>query len=190
VVAEGDGLGGLQVGEARHRVCRVGGGAGGQRGHQVGELGIDPVDRVAHPEAEVGGHLVVAAAPGGQAPAGVADAFGEPGLDVHVDVFEGFAEREGPGLDLGGDLGEAGLDVGLVLRGEDADLHQHRGVGERALDVLPPHLAIEADGGIYLLHHHAGAGGEAATPLGVRLGIAQVGRLGHRSSLILKGRLA
>ena len=124
------------------------------------------------------------------AAAGVADAFGEAGLDVHVDVFEGFAEREGAGLDLGGDLGEAGLDVGFVLGGEDADLHQHGGVGEGALDVLPPHLAVEADGGIYLLHDHAGAGGEAATPLDVRLGIAQVGRLGHRFRLILKGRLA
>ena len=168
----------------------MGGGAGGQGLHEVGELGIDPVDRIAHPEAEIGRHLVVAAPPGVQAPAGIADALGEAGLDVHVDVFEGLAEREGPRLDLGGDLGEAALDVALVLRGQDADLDQHGGMGERALDVLPPHLAIEADRGIYLLHHHAGAGGEAATPLGVGLGIAQVGRIGHRVRLILKGRLA
>ena len=63
------------------------------------------VDRVAHPQAEVGGDLVVAAACGVQAAAGLADAIGEAGLDVHVNVFERGVEREAAGLDLVCDRG-------------------------------------------------------------------------------------
>ena len=103
MVAEGDGLRGLQMGEAGHRVGGVLGGAVGQGAHHVGDLRVEPVDRVAHPEAEIGGDLVVAAARGVQALAGLADALGQPRLDVHVDVFEVVDEREAAGLDLGGD---------------------------------------------------------------------------------------
>ncbi len=116
MVAEGDGLGGLQVGEAGHRVGGMLGRAVGQRAHQLGHLRVQPVDRVAHPEAEVGGDLVVAAAGGVQALAGLADALGEPRLDVHVDVFECGVEVEPPGLDLGADRVQAVADGGLVAR--------------------------------------------------------------------------
>ena len=75
-------------------------GAIGQRAHHVGDLRRQPVDRVAHPEAEIRRHLVVAAARGVQPPARLADALGEAGLDVHVDVLERRIEREAPGLDL------------------------------------------------------------------------------------------
>jgi hypothetical protein len=100
VVAEGHRLGGLQMGEARHRVGGICRGTIGQRAHDVGELRRQAVDRVAHPEAEVGRDLVVAAARGVQAAAGLADVFGEPRLDVHVDVLERGVEREAAGLDL------------------------------------------------------------------------------------------
>ena len=99
VVAEGDGLGGLQVGEAGHRVRGVLRGAGGEGSHDVGDLGVEPVDGVADPKAEVGGDLVVATARGVQALAGLADRLRQPRLYVHVDVFEGLVPGEVPGLD-------------------------------------------------------------------------------------------
>jgi hypothetical protein len=49
VVAEGDGLRRLQVGEARHHGAREGEGLFGEGELQVGELGVEAVDRVAHP---------------------------------------------------------------------------------------------------------------------------------------------
>jgi hypothetical protein len=100
MMAERDGLGGLHMGEAGHRIGGVHRGAIGQGPHQVGELPVQPVDRVADPEAEIGGDLVVARAAGVQPLAGLADARGQPRLDVHVDVFEPDVEREAAGLDL------------------------------------------------------------------------------------------
>ena len=71
-----------------------------ERAHHVGDLRRQPVDRIAHPEPEIQRDLVVAAARGMQAAAGLADPFGEPRLDVHVDVLERRVEHEAPGLDL------------------------------------------------------------------------------------------
>ena len=177
VVAQGDGLRGLQVGEAGHRVGGVLGGAVGQGAHQVGDLQVQPVQRVAHPQAEIGGDLVVAAAGGVQALAGLPDALGQAGFDVHVDVFQRPVEREAAGFDLGGDAGQALLDRGLVRRFDQPGAGQHGGVGQAALDVLPPHALVEADGGVDLLHDHAGAGGESSAPLDIGRGVAQIGGL-------------
>ncbi len=138
MVAESDGLGGLQMGEAGHRAGRVGGRGGGEGVHEVGELGVDAVGGVAHPEAEIGGDLVVAAAGGVEAAAGIADAVGQAGLDVHVDVFEGGVESEAAGFDFSGDLGEAVGDGGGVFLGDDAGVGQHRGVRTGPGDVLAP----------------------------------------------------
>ena len=167
MVAEGDGLGGLQVGEAGHRVGRMLGGAVRQGGHQRRRLRVQPVDGVAHPEAEIGRDLVVAAARGVQALAGLADALGQPRLDVHVDVLERGVEDEGSGLDLGADRRQAIADRRLVGRGEDAGAGQHGGVGERAAYVLAPQLAVEADGCVDLGHDGRRAIGEASAPLRV-----------------------
>ena len=142
-------------------------GAGGEGAHDVGDLGVEAVDGVADPEAEIGGDLVVAAAAGVEALAGFADAVGEAGLDVHVDVFEVVDEREAAGFDLGGNLVEALVDGFGVGALDDADMGEHGGMGAAAGDVLAPQLAIEADRGIYVLHDDGGSAGEAAAPLRV-----------------------
>ena len=87
MVPEGDRLRGLQMGEPRHRIGRMGGGAFGQAQHHVGDLPGQPVDRIAHPQAKIRGDLVVAAARGVQALAGLAYALGQTRLDIHMDVF-------------------------------------------------------------------------------------------------------
>src|SRR5690606_37598454 len=102
----------------------------------AGDLGQDQVDLVAQPQADVGGHLVVAAAAGVQLLAGDADAVGQAGLDVHVHVFQVDAPVEGAGLDLALD-GLQAVDDGVALGvGEYADLRQHGGVGDRTHDVV------------------------------------------------------
>ena len=78
-------------------------------------------------------HLVVAAAPGVQPGAGVADELGEPALDRHVHVFVGVGGDEGAGLDLAADLGEAVLD-GLAARPRSAG---RRRVSARACATEP-----------------------------------------------------
>ena len=58
------------------------------------------VDRVAHPEPEIGRDLIVARARGMQPPRRRPDQLGEPALDVHVNVFERALEVEFAGFDL------------------------------------------------------------------------------------------
>ncbi len=55
---------------------------------QAREFARDAVDGRAQVQANVGGHLVVAGATGVQLFAGDADQFGEPGLDIHVHIFQ------------------------------------------------------------------------------------------------------
>ncbi len=87
LVPEGHRLGVLQVGEAGSRAVDVGLGLVGQRDDQVDEGRRDGPGPVAQVEAEVGGHLVVAAAPGAQLPADRAEQLEEAALDRRVDVL-------------------------------------------------------------------------------------------------------
>ena len=152
MVAEGDGLSGLQVREARHDRGRILLGAIDQGGLQVGQHEFQPIDGVAHPQADVERHLVVARAGGVQAAASRADQLGEAGLDVEMDVLELGRELEAPALDLLLDLDQAAPDRRAVLAGEDALGHQHLGVRQRARDVLRIEPLVEADGDVDALH--------------------------------------
>ncbi len=58
---------------------------------------------------------------------------------------------------------------------DDAGARQHGGMGQRAADILPPELAVEADRGVDLRHDHGRAGGEAAAPLRVGGGVPTFG---------------
>ena len=90
----------LEMGEAGHDGARVLPREPDKHGLEPGEVPVRPVDCVAHPEPEVGRHLVVARPRGVQPPRGLADQLLEPRLYVHVDVLERLREGEVPGLDL------------------------------------------------------------------------------------------
>jgi hypothetical protein len=87
VVAEGDRLRHLQVGEARHDGVGVRS-ARSVRAPRSPQQGEDVVDGGAHVQADVGRDLVVARAARVQALAGVADQFGQALFDVQVHVFQ------------------------------------------------------------------------------------------------------
>ncbi len=77
----------------------------GQRELQVEEPAVERVDRIAHPETKIERHLVVARTRRVQPPRRLADDLGQPGFDVHVDVFERLLEGERSRLDFARDLG-------------------------------------------------------------------------------------
>ncbi len=104
MVAECHGLRGLQMGKTRHHGRGVFQRAAGQRVLEGGQRRVGLVDRVADIQAEIGRDLVVARARGVQPAGGGADQFGEPALDVHMDVFERGLEAELAALDLGEDF--------------------------------------------------------------------------------------
>ena len=94
MMPEGDGLRGLQMGESRHHGRRMFLGAAGQRMLEGGQRRICYVDRVADIEPEIGRHLIVAGARGVQPSRRGPNQFGEPALDIHMDVFERALEVE------------------------------------------------------------------------------------------------
>src|SRR5215472_9853812 len=91
-----------------------------------------------------------------QAAAGGADKLGEPRLDVEMNVLQLGGELEAAGLDLLAHLRQSALDGSSVLGRKDALRHQHVGVGYGACDILRVESAIEADGGVDLLHDLGG----------------------------------
>ena len=94
VVAPGHGLGGLQMGEAGHDPIGALFGLCQEGLHQGGQGGHGGVALVAHPQAKVGGDLIIAAARGVQALARFADEVGQAGFDIQMDVFQIGAEGE------------------------------------------------------------------------------------------------
>jgi hypothetical protein len=163
-----------KVGEAGHDGGRLALRLVQQAGHQSLHFAVDQVDLVAQPQADVGGHLVVAGAAGVQLLAGDADLVGEARLDVHVHVFQRHRPFEFTGLDLGADLIQT-LDDGVaLLAGEHAGFREHGGVGLGALDVLAVHAAVKADAGGERLHEGVGGLAEAAAPELVLLVVAHL----------------
>ena len=88
------------MGEARHHPVRPRLGLREQSALQRQEPFVHRVAPVAHPEPEVGRHLVVAAPRGVEALGGLADQLGQARLHVHVDVLQRRGEGEALVLDL------------------------------------------------------------------------------------------
>jgi hypothetical protein len=176
VVAKAHRLGHLQVGEARQDDLHVLLGNVHQGLLQLGEQAADHVDLCAQPQPHVGGHLVVAAAPGVQALAGVAHQLGQARLDVQVHVFQVQLPFKRAGFDLGRDLRHAFLDGCQVGLRNDALRGQHAGVRQRAGNVGLPHALVEEDAGGVAFDQVAHGLGEERGP---RLGFFVELVLGH-----------
>ncbi len=145
VMAEGDGLRGLEMGETRHDCCRVFFRALQKRFDQVFEGGCGFFQFLLHPETEIDGHLVIARTGGVEAPGGRADQFRQPRLDVHVNVFELAREGEFALFYFLADGFQAIFNLFVVFCRNDARLCEHGCMGERALNILRIELAVETD---------------------------------------------
>ena len=164
MVAEGDGLGPLHVGVARHDDGGVLLRFMAQHFHKVLQLGLDGGAVLAQGQAHIQGHLVVAAAGGVQALAGVADAGGELPLHKGVDVLGVGVDGEGAGVQVRPDGFEARDDLLALAFVDDAALPQHGGVGDAAFDVLVVHPAVDGDAGVKIVGLGVGFLLEAAFP--------------------------
>ena len=163
-VAEGDGLGPLQVGVARHHRGGVFPGLFADDPDQVRDQPLQADALVPQGEPDVQGDLVVAAAAGVQPLAGVADAGGEGLLHKGVHVLGGGIDLQRAGSQVvrdGGQPAEDGLAVGLR---DDALPGQHGGVDAAALHILGDHPLVETDGGVEIIHAGIHRFGKAALP--------------------------
>ena len=84
---EQDGLGALQMRIAGHDRIQIGLGAGYQHGLQSGDGRVEHGEGFQQPQAEIGGDLVVTAAPGVQLAGQRADQLGQAALYGGMDVF-------------------------------------------------------------------------------------------------------
>ena len=128
-MAEGDRLGDLQMGIARHHRGRVAFGLFDQGMLQRLELSIMPIDGVANPKAKIRRDLIVARSGGMQPPRRGTNQIGQSAFDIHMNIFERVLEDKIPGLNLAQDLVEAIHDRANVGCVQDALLRQHRGMG-------------------------------------------------------------
>jgi hypothetical protein len=173
VVTKTHGLGHLQVGEAGQDHLDVLRRHIDQRHLQLLEQVANQVNLAAQPQAHIGGHLVVAAAAGVQALAGVAHQLGQARLDVQVHVFQIQLPFEAARFDLGRDLRHAALDGGVVGGRDDALRSQHVGVRQAARNVgLPQALVKKHAGGVALDQVAHGLGKQCGPCL--RLGVELV----------------
>ncbi|MND46487.1 hypothetical protein D3C80_373620 [compost metagenome] len=100
MMAEGDGLGCLQMGEAGHDRIGIFFGAIEEGGDERGQHALGLLQFFLHPQAEIERHLVVARAGGVQAAGCRADERCEPRFDVHMNIFELARKLEAAGFDL------------------------------------------------------------------------------------------
>ena len=107
MMAEGDRLRRLQMGEAGHHGIGVGQRLFDQRVLQIGQLPIERVDRVADIKPHVSRDLIVARTCGVKSASRGADQFGKAAFDIHMDVFKRAGEGEIAFFDLLSDLIEA-----------------------------------------------------------------------------------
>ena len=125
---------------------------------------IDPVERIARPELQVGDNLIVSTPPGVQLAADIAELLDQGRLDVHVDVFALQDERKIPTFYLSLDFRQARTICWHSLARQKSDALEHACVRGRPLDVVLEEPTIKGDGFRELLHAAVGSGGETATP--------------------------
>ena len=185
MLSKGDGLCSLQMGVAGHDGVFVLGSLLADGLFQSEKLGDDGGNVPTDKKAEVQRHLVIPGAAGVQAFAGLADLLGQPGFDVHVDVFLIQLEFHLALFDVQKDLPEALLDGFVVLLGDDALFGQHSGVGLAALDVFFVKALVKGDGGVEGVHQRIGVLAESSGPKFhiVSLSSFSVKRTGRRKFL-------
>src|SRR5690606_39317110 len=96
--------------------------------------------------------------------AGDTNALGEQGFDVHMNIFQAYRPVEFAGDDLRADFLQP-LDNLIPLGlGQDADLGQHGGVGDGAVDVVVIQAVVKTDGCSKALDKGISRFGEASAP--------------------------
>ena len=148
MVPKGDGLRPLQMGVARHdRVCPAVG-LLAQHADQLHQLRPQRRDRIFEIQPNVQRHLIVAAAPGVQPFARVADARGQFAFHKGVDVLGVRVNGQRAGSQIRSDRGQPVADGFAVRCRDNALLRQHCGVRHAAGNVLLCHAAVKRDGGV------------------------------------------
>ena len=138
-------LGVLHVGHARRGDVDVSAGLHRQRVGERDHLTGDRPGRIAQVQPKVGGHLVVAAAPGPQLAAQRAEPLEQAALERGVDVLVLDRRPESARRDVGFEAVERAEQLAQLVVGEQPRPREHPGVGPAARDVVRRQPPVELD---------------------------------------------
>ena len=163
-MAEGDGLGGLQMRKAGHdgggmfqRLLR-------QRLLQSGQGQFQVPRRFAYIKPKIHRHLIIARTRRVQTPGSRPDEILQARFHVHMDIFQSPRELEFARPDFHLDLIKSFQDGTCILFGNDALGGQHAGMGFRAQNVLGEKFLVKADGSVDFFHDLGRSGLKPPTP--------------------------
>ena len=145
-MAEGHGLGTLQMGVAGHDVPGALFGLVAQHGDQFFDLALDMPAGFPQIQADVQRHLVVAAAAGVQPLTGIAHAGGEGLLHKGVYILGVGVNFQCTAVQILQDRVQPLVNIVHILLGDNPLTAQHGRVYQAALDILLNHPRIKADG--------------------------------------------
>ena len=131
---------------------------------QLGEQDVEPIDRVANPEPEIGRDLVVSTSRRMQFSPDVAKFVGQRLFDVHVNVFKRRRKFELAALDSLFDRGQFAFDRFEFFAREEPDVGEHARVPDRAANILLVHSLVETDALAELFHSRVGRFSENSAP--------------------------
>ena len=145
MVGEQDRLGRLEVGRSGQDGVAVALGQPDERPLEIDDRAVEPVDRPAQPEAQVGRDLVVARPAGVELAGQRADPGRQRRLEVEVDVLELGVPGERPGLDLGAQPVEPGDERRDLVVGQQPGPAEPVDVGDRAGQVVERERRVDLD---------------------------------------------
>ena len=145
MMSQGHRLRRLQMRESGHDAIGMLFGSADQRGKQGIDTRNGALHGAAHPHAEIGRHLIVAAAGRVQAPGSGADDLGQAGFGGHVDVLEVPILGYAVAFIFGRDLLQAFIDRLRVSLAHNALLGQHGHMRPASRDILAPERLVERD---------------------------------------------
>jgi hypothetical protein len=95
---------------------------------------------------------------------GLADAFDQPGLDIHMNILKRDRPLEVTLLDVRLNTLQTGNNGTALLCGNDAGVGEHAGMRDRAGDVVAIQPLVEVNRGSKRLHEGIGRFREASAP--------------------------
>ena len=119
--------------------------------NEVQNHGLDLADFPAQVQPQIHGHLIIPAAAGVQALAGIADALGQKGFNIHMDILRIHGKFHLAAFDVSQQVLQALMDGGHIVFGNDAGIAQHLGMGQRALNIFLIHPLVKPDGRVKII---------------------------------------
>ena len=116
---------------------------GQQRALQFAQQGANHIDLATQPQADIGGHLVIAAAPSMQALARIANELGQTRFDIQVHVFQFELPDKLAGCNLLLDLHQTPLNLRKIICRDNALGVQHLRMRNRTPNVGLPQTLVK-----------------------------------------------